>query len=65
MPIPRTIPANIVKIRAGMSDSPARKRTKLVNFNPKPVRLITPMTIPAQAQAAATPRHFWRSPQVL
>ncbi len=36
-----------------MSESPAMTRMRLVNLRPNPVKLITPMMIPAQAQAAA------------
>ncbi len=49
--MPRMSPAIIVKTRAGIRESLAADRTRLVNCRPAPVRAMTPITIPAQAQA--------------
>ncbi len=54
MPMPSMMPAAIVSSSAGSSMSLATPRTKLVKVSPTPVSAMTPMTMPAEAQASAT-----------
>src|SRR5919106_554165 len=54
MPMPRMMPATMVSSSARISMFCAAASTRLVNSIPSPVSVITPTTMPAQAQASAT-----------
>src|SRR4030042_2922363 len=57
-PIPKIREVTAVRRRQKNNEPPEREIMKLVTFPPRPVTLITPRMIPAQAQAAATATAF-------
>ena len=59
MPMPSTMPAIMVRISASSSSSWASPTTTAVKLIAAPVRVMTPMTMPAQAQASAIAIEFF------
>jgi hypothetical protein len=57
-PMPRMSDVIMVKKRVTMRLPPASSTSPLPSLRPKPVSVMAPMMIPAEAQAKATPMAF-------